>query len=82
MATLLTIYSVVQSLNSLFPATYIGVKPRREKKESRITCMRMLEKELIKNDLKEMHALGLELLTKWRIQLRNLNEHVSESDAS
>ncbi len=33
--------SYVQSLNSLFRTPFIGVEPKREKRESRITCMRM-----------------------------------------
>ncbi len=33
---------IVQSLNSLFHAPFIGVEPWRAKRESRITCMRML----------------------------------------
>ena len=45
-------YYIVQSLNSPFREPYKGVEPWRAKRESRITCMRMLktnQSELWKN---------------------------------
>ena len=46
----------VQSLNSPFPAHYIGVEPRREKRDSRITCMCMLQMNQSKMTSRDKHA--------------------------